>query len=68
MLHAFNTIDYIRKLFKEVRFSEEDSNAREKEQNSYMMFLDYLEECEKGTLDDVCAACISCSELKDGYC
>ena len=41
-------IDGIRKIFKTVRFSEEGSNAREKEQNSYMMFLDYLDECEKG--------------------
>ena len=41
-------IDGIRKIFKTVRFSEECSNAREKEQNSYMMFLDYLDECEKG--------------------
>ena len=41
-------IDIIRKIFKTVRFSEEGTNAREKEQNAYMMFLDYLDECEKG--------------------
>ena len=41
------TIDGIRKLFK-VRFSEEGSNAKIKEQNAYMMFIDYLEDCEKG--------------------
>jgi len=38
----------IRKIFKTVRFSEEGSNAHEREQNAYMMFLDYLDECEKG--------------------
>ena len=45
LVHA---IDDIRKIFKTVRFSEEGSNAREREQNAYMMFLDYLDECEKG--------------------
>ena len=33
-----------------MKFSEEGSNARQKEQNSYMMFLDYLDDCEKGKL------------------
>ena len=40
--------DYIRKIFKIIRFSEEGSNAYAREQNSYMMFLEYLDECEKG--------------------
>ena len=33
----------------DVRFSERGSNAREKEESAYMMFLDYLEECEQGS-------------------
>ena len=45
LVHA---IDDIQKIFKTVRFSEEGSNARERGQNAYMMFLDYLDECEKG--------------------
>ena len=32
-------IDGIHKIFKTVRFSEEGSNSREKEQNSYMITL-----------------------------
>jgi len=44
LVHA---IDDIRKTFKTVRFSEEGSNAREREQNPYMI-LNYLDECEKG--------------------
>ena len=41
------TIDGVWKLFK-VRFLEEGSNAKIKEQNAYMMFMHYLEDCEKG--------------------
>ena len=41
-------IDGIRKIFKTLRVSEKGSKGHEKEQNSYMMFLDYLDECEKG--------------------
>ena len=47
---SFFSIDYVRKVFKKIRFSEEGSNAFAKEQNSYMMFLEYLDECEKGKL------------------
>ena len=41
--------DSVWKLFKHIRFSDEGSNTyqREQEQWSYMMFLDYLDECEK---------------------
>ena len=48
-------IDGIHKIFKTVRFSEEGSNAREREQNAYMMFLDYLDECEKGMYSSICS-------------
>ena len=48
-------IDGIRKIFKTVRFSEEGSNACEREQNAYMMFLDYLDECEKGMYSSICS-------------
>lgn len=44
-------IDVVRKVFGKVRFSEEGSNARIKEQSAYMMFIEYLEECEKGMCD-----------------
>ena len=42
-------IDVVRKMFKKVQFSESGSNARVKEESAYMMFLEYLDECEKGT-------------------
>ena len=35
-------------MFKKVHFSEDGSNDRVKEESAYMMFLDYLDECEKG--------------------
>ena len=47
-VHPCFLSDYIRKLFKIIRFKEEGSNAHAREQNSYMMFLEYLDECEKG--------------------
>ena len=37
-------------MFKKVQFSEEGSNDRVKEEGAYMMFLEYLDECEKGIL------------------
>ena len=49
--------DTFRKLFVEVRFSEQGSNVREKEENSYMMFLDYLAECEKGSISKLPIIC-----------
>ena len=40
--------DCVRKIFKNIKFSDNGSNAREREEKTYMMFLDYLDECEKG--------------------
>ena len=40
-------IDIVRRVFTKVRFSEDGSNARVKEESAYMMFLEYLDECEK---------------------
>ena len=39
---------YVRQVFKNIRFSEKGTNARIKEQKPYMMFLQYLNGCEKG--------------------
>ena len=44
---TMTTVDGVWKLFK-VLFSEEGLNAKIKEQNTYIMFIDYLEDCEKG--------------------
>ncbi len=41
-------VDTVRKLFKHVKFSEAGSNDRQKEEDAYMYFLDYLDGCEKG--------------------
>ena len=41
-------IDTIRKLFTEVRYSEAGTNARMREENVYMFFVDYLDDCERG--------------------
>ena len=42
--------DTFRKLFLDTRFSEQGSNSREREEKVYMFFLDYLEECEQGSI------------------
>ena len=34
-------------MFKTSRFSDKGSNVRTKEESAYMMFVDYLHECEK---------------------
>ena len=49
-IHVLTISDVFRKLFVDVRFSEQGSNAREKEESVYMMFLDYLKECEQGLI------------------
>ena len=62
--------DSVRSLFKQVKFSEEGSNARLKEQNSYMMFLDYLDDCERGKLIGTCInnnVVLFISEHQDRY-
>ena len=40
--------DIVRKLFIDIKFSEKGSNARQREENTYMFFVDYLEACERG--------------------
>lgn len=42
----------LRKIFVDIRFSERGSNAREVEEKTYMLFLDYLEECEQAQSSD----------------
>ena len=44
VIHA----DSMRKMFENIHFSEKGYTAREKEENAYMMFLNYLDECENG--------------------
>ena len=41
-------IDKIRKLFEVIKYSERGSNAYTKETATIMMFVDFLDECEKG--------------------
>lgn len=45
-------LDHIREMFEVVRYSSSGpgSNAHMRETNAYMMFLDYLYECEKGKI------------------
>lgn len=40
------SVDDIRELFTEVKYSEKGSNERKKEEASYMFFYDYMEECQ----------------------
>ncbi len=40
-------------MFKQVIYSEKGSNERSKEENTFIMFLDYLEKCERGELLNV---------------
>ena len=36
--------------FKVVKYGDHGSNARTKEEQTYMYFIDFLEECETGIL------------------
>ena len=36
------------KLFKSVDYSDVGSNNRKKEEDTFSLFIDYLDECEKG--------------------
>lgn len=49
-MYVHGVTDSMRKLFKEVHFSERGSNSRIKEKATYMTFVDYLEECGTGGL------------------
>ncbi len=40
----------IRTLFKDIKYSEAGSNDKENEELTYVLFVDYLEECEEGVL------------------
>ena len=39
--------DDFRKMFKQVHYSDTGTNARTKEEQAYMFFIDILEECEQ---------------------
>ena len=39
-------VEYIRGMLKDVKFSDQGSNAREREA-TYMLFLKYLQRCER---------------------
>lgn len=49
VLH-FSLLDFIRKLFSKIEYSQKGSNNREAEERAFMFFIDYLDECEKGTI------------------
>ena len=42
----FALLDYVGSLFEQKSFSEKGRNDREKEEATYMFFLDFLEECQ----------------------
>ena len=48
VLHYYYCIDTLRKMFTRVIYSEKGTNQRQKEENTYMMFLEYLDKCEEG--------------------
>ena len=39
--------DDFRKMFKQVHYSDTGTNARTKEEQAYMFFIDTLEECKQ---------------------
>lgn len=45
---ALCTLAQILSIFKSISYSERGSNLRRKEENTFSMFVDYLDECEKG--------------------
>ena len=55
-LNTTQFLDDFRKLFKHVRYSDVGCNSRVKEEQTYMFFTDYLEDCELGE----CSTCTLC--------
>lgn len=45
-INHYKTVDDIRKIFTEVKYSEKGSNDRIKEEATFMFFVDYLDDCE----------------------
>ena len=43
-------LDDIRKLFTKIIYSEKGTNDREQEEATFMFFMDYMEDCERGNL------------------
>ena len=41
-------VDKVRKLFVTVKYSERGSNEYSRETATFMMFVDFLDDCEKG--------------------
>ena len=48
VLHYYYCIDTLKKMFTRVIYSEKGTNRGQKEENTYMMFLEYLDKCEEG--------------------
>ena len=46
--------DDFQKLFKRILHSDPGTNARAKEEQTYMFFIDFLEECEIGEMSVMC--------------
>ena len=42
--------DKLRKMFQTVKYSERGSNEYSRETATFMMFIDFLEDCERGQL------------------
>ena len=45
---SFLNTDSVRNLFTEIRYSDNGSNNRTKEETAFMFFVDYLDDCERG--------------------
>ena len=41
-------VDQILKIFQRVEYSLAGSNRRQEEEDTFSLFIDYLDECEKG--------------------
>ena len=44
---SYNLAEIIRNLFRTIRYSEQGSNERKKEELTYIFFVNYLEEYEE---------------------
>lgn len=42
------TTDTIRNLFTEIKYSEQGTNDRVHEEEAFMFFIDYMDDCERG--------------------
>ena len=49
-LNFYCFLEFLRRLFTDVKFSESGSNNRREGEAAYMFFINFMDDCEEGTI------------------